>query len=206
MFLWNLETKISVMKKAFVITLIALFGISMLVNAQTQVYPKERIVTKFLGIPVDGTKNDMIQKLKNKGFKYDSTYDLLEGEFNGMNVTIGVVTNNNKVYRICIIDNYMCDEGQIKIRFNNLCNQFENNSKYITISDFTLSDKEDISYEMNVNNKVYQAVYYQYYSDTDTDEEITNRSVWFTINKQYGKYQIVLYYDNGYNQANGDDL
>ena len=201
-----METKISVMKKAFVITLIALFGISMLVNAQTQVYPKERIVTKFLGIPVDGTKNDMIQKLKNKGFKYDSTYDLLEGEFNGMNVTIGVVTNNNKVYRICIIDNYMCDEGQIKIRFNNLCNQFENNSKYITISDFTLSDKEDISYEMNVNNKVYQAVYYQYYSDTDTDEEITNRSVWFTINKQYGKYQIVLYYDNGYNQANGDDL
>ena len=200
-----METKISVMKKAFVITLIALFGISMLVNAQTQVYPKERIVTKFLGIPVDGTKNEMIQKLKNKGFKYDSTYDLLEGEFNGMNVTIGVVTNN-KVYRICIIDNYMCDEGQIKIRFNNLCNQFENNSKYITISDFTLSDKEDISYEMNVHNKVYQAVYYQHYSDTDTDEEITNRSVWFTINKQYGQYQIVLYYDNGYNQANGDDL
>lgn len=148
----------------------------------------------------------MIQKLKNKGFKYDSTFDVLEGEFNGMNVTIGVVTNNNKVYRICIIDNYMCDEGQIKIRFNNLCNQFENNSKYITISDFSLSDAEDISYEMNVHNKVYQAVYYQYYSETDTDEEITNRSVWFTINKQYGQYQIVMYYDNGYNQANGDDL
>ena len=28
-------------------------------------------VTKFLGIPVDGTKASMIQKLKNKGFTYD---------------------------------------------------------------------------------------------------------------------------------------
>ena len=201
-----METKISVMKKAFFITLIALFGISMLVNAQTQVYPKERIVTKFLGIPVDGTKNDMIQKLKNKGFKYDSTYDVLEGEFNGMDVSILIATNNNKVYRICVIDNHKCDEGQIKIRFNTLCQQFENNSKYISISDFTLSDKEDISYEMSVHHKVYQASYYQFYSETDTDEEIENRLVWFTIYEQYGQYQIVIYYDNGYNQANGDDL
>ncbi len=195
-----------IMKKAFVITLIALFGISMLVNAQTQVYPKERIVTKFLGIPVDGTKPDMIQKLKNKGFKYDSTYDLLEGEFNGMNVSVLIATNNNKVYRICVIDNNKCDEGQIKIRFNTLCKQFENNSKYISIADFTLSDKEDISYEMSVHKKVYQAMYYQIYSETDTDEEIENRAVWLTIFEQYGQYQIVIYYDNGYNQANGEDL
>lgn len=194
------------MKRKLFFTIVALFSMSIFVNAQNQVYPKERIVTKFLGIPVDGTKNEMIQKLKNKDFKYDSTYDILEGEFNGKDVSVLIVTNNNKVYRICVIDNHKCDEGQIKIRFNTLCKQFENNSKYISVSDFTLSDKEDISYEMSVHNKVYQAFYYQFYSETDTEEEIENRIVWFTINEQYGQYQIVMYYDNLYNQANGDDL
>lgn len=43
-------------------------------------------MTQFLGIPVDGTKIDMIQKLKAKGFTYNATNDVLEGEFNGQNV------------------------------------------------------------------------------------------------------------------------
>lgn len=37
----------------------------------------QREVTKFLGIPVDGYKRDMIHKLKEKGFTYDSTHDCL---------------------------------------------------------------------------------------------------------------------------------
>ena len=41
-------------------------------------------VTKFLGIPVDGTKTSMIQKLKNKGFTYDVKRDRMLGEFNGV--------------------------------------------------------------------------------------------------------------------------
>ena len=57
-------------------------------------------VTKFLGIPVDGNKQQMIQKIKEKGYLYNSNYDRLEGEFNGRDVFIYVVTNNNKVYRI----------------------------------------------------------------------------------------------------------
>lgn len=30
----------------------------------------QKDVTQFLGIPVDGTKTEMVQKLKAKGFKY----------------------------------------------------------------------------------------------------------------------------------------
>lgn len=82
-------------------------------------------VTTFLGIPVDGTKSDMIQKLKAKGFTYDATYDMLEGEFNGKDVEVLIVTENNKVYRICLIDKNETTESQIKIRFNTLCRQFE---------------------------------------------------------------------------------
>ena len=105
-------------------------------------------VTTFLGIPVDGFKPQMIQKLKGKGFLQVQGQDALEGEFNGMNVNVFVVTNNNKVYRIMLCDKNTQDEANIKIRFNKLVSQFENNPRYITTSDFSLSDSEDISYEI----------------------------------------------------------
>lgn len=64
----------------------------------TLCFAQKKDVTKFLGIPVDGTKTEMIQKLKAKGFTYNQRLDCLEGEFNGREVKIFVVTNNNKVY------------------------------------------------------------------------------------------------------------
>ena len=65
----------------------------------------QKDVTQFLGIPVDGTKTEMVQKLKAKGFKYNSTYDWLEGEFNGREVVLLIATNNNKVWRVAVRDN-----------------------------------------------------------------------------------------------------
>lgn len=132
--------------------------------------------TKFLGIPVDGIRFEVIQKLKTKGFirNYDATehagFEVLEGEFNGRDVNVYVVTNNNKVYRIYLVDKSHVDETQIKIRFNNLCYQFENNSKYISYDSigYRIPDNEDISYEMSVNNKQYQATFYQKYSESDS--------------------------------------
>jgi hypothetical protein len=35
---------------------------------------------------------------------------------------------------------------------------------------------------------------------------IDKKSVWFRISEYYGKYYIVMYYDNEYNHANGEDL
>ncbi len=32
------------------------------------------------------------------------------------------------------------------------------------------------------------------------------KSVWFMISQRLGKYFIAMYYDNGYNQASGEDL
>ena len=119
-------------------------------------------VTKFLGIPVDGSKSEMIQKLKTKGYTSSQhNKGILVGEFNGMNVNIHVVTNNNKVYRIMACDVNSIDKGEIKIRFNRLCEQFKINSKYLSLKDYTIPDDEDISYEMTVNSKKYEAVFYQ---------------------------------------------
>ena len=52
------------------------------------------------------------------------------------------------------------------IRFNKLCEQFKNNSKYLSLEENqTISEDEDISYEMTVHKKRYEAIFYQ---KTDT--------------------------------------
>lgn len=210
----------------------------------------QKNVTKFLGIPVDGNKSEMKQKLLAKGFEYDSYYDYFTGEFNGSNVTVSIVTNNNKVWRIMVRDLIEIDETAIKIRFNDLCRQFDNNGKYSSFNgrDFYISDEEKISYNILVNKKRYEAVYYQMNKTRDdireeatqkvlekyTMDEIKNppkskekeisdmmlseakksaleaidikKVVWFMISEEYGKYRIIMYYDNEYNRADGEDL
>ena len=197
-------------------------------------------VTKFLGIPVDGSKSEMIQKLKAKGYTSSPLdKDVLVGEFNGADVNIHVVTNNNKVYRIKICDVNNIDERAIQIRFNRLCEQFVNNSKYssLPLEEYMIPDDEDISYEITVHKKRYEAVFYQKTDETFmakqieaafpqyTKEQLANpseelraeivnfvtqyiskKAVWFMINERLGKYCITMYYDNEYNNANGEDL
>lgn len=120
-------------------------------------------VTTFLGIPVDGFKSEMRQKLIAKGFtpKKVGNNEYLEGEFNGTDVHIYIATNNNKVYRIMVCDANTQDEANIKIRFNKLVNQFENNKRYTALDQYTISDTEDISYEMLVHKKNFDALFYQ---------------------------------------------
>lgn len=154
---------------------------------------------KFLGIPVDGYKADMIKALESKGYVYDSKNDLLKGEFNGRDVLMSVVTNNNKVYRIFIADSDNVDEADIRVRFNNLYYQFLQNGKYELLYGETIKEGEDISYEMNVNNKRYDAAF------TPCDKSI-NGMVWYIISESYGKYYIAMFYDNPGNKANGEDL
>ena len=165
----------------------------------------QRQVTKFLGIPVDGSRTDMIEKLKAKGFRYNSYVDALEGQFNGKNVTIDAQANNNKVWRIAVIYNNSFDKEQIKIQYNHLINQFSNNPRYKVLNAEELTDEDDIGYEISVHKKQYEAVFYQ----LPDDENIKNRLVWFTIDEvpnEFQKYYIGILYDNKNNEANGEDL
>lgn len=181
--------------------------IAMLVISSSLFAQKD--VTKFLGIPVDGSKAEMIRKLKEKGFvnhPYDK--EILTGEFNGSQVLIGIDTNSNKVWRIRVIGEVSSSETNTKIRFNNLCQQFLDNPKYVGQDNQTIDDDEDISYELTVHDKRYQAVFYQMPSDPNvTEENFAKKLVWFKIAKNdRGNYCIVMFYENGYNEANGEDL
>ena len=57
---------------------------------------------------------------------------------------------------------FLTREVDIKIRFNKLCSQFEKNGKYIPLSqNQQIDDEEDISYEILVNKKRYEAIFFQ---------------------------------------------
>lgn len=136
-------------------------GIIILVVAICAAYAQND-VTKFLGIPVDGSKSALIQKLKAKDFRTNSyNKDIMDGNFNGMDVNLHIVTNGDKVCRIMLCDAHPVDERSIQIRFNNLCRQFEKNPKYISLGNLLIPEDDDISYEISVKNKRYEAVFYQ---------------------------------------------
>lgn len=94
---------------------------------------------------------------------------------------MAIVENHGKVYRVVVFDANSIDEGQIKIRYNNLINQFENsNGKYYSLApNEQIPDDEDISYEMLVRHKQYQASY-RYnpiYNDEDAKQRIIEETV-----------------------------
>lgn len=168
-----------------------------LMLASLEVFSQNTI--KFLGIPITGTKKEMIAKLEAKGYEYNSYGDYLTGEFNGQDVQIAVQTVNNRVWRIAVIDATGTNETNIKIRYNNLYDQFVNNGKYISVGDGRLSENVDISYDINVKNKRFEA-------DFALIDTSINGQVWYMIAEQYGSYRIVMFYENLDNAANGDDL
>ena len=192
------------------LTLLAMIAISASVFAQKE-------VTKFMGIPVDGSPTEMIKKLKAKGFTTDEDAmqavkqglidldgpEVLTGRFNGERVLLGLLVEQNKVWRICLSDKDSRDETQIKRRFNTLVRQFENNDKYVYFYEQTIADDEDISYQMTVNKKQYEAYFLQKGEDGTVDEK---RFVWFQISQHSDGYRIDMFYENEYNEADGSDL
>lgn len=205
------------MKKLLLLFIIS--ALSCKISAQSD-------VTKFLGIPVDGTKPAMIEKLKAKGFRWNAQMECLEGEFNGEEVYVRVLTNNNKVWRIALMDKLVRDEGQIRVRFNNLVDQFEANRNYrkpiFLEEDQRIPDKERIGDQIWLHHKQYQASFIQTGPLEDvesmSEEEamaylqrvgaaMMNNSVWFSIHRdKYDEFRLLLYYDNERNHAQGDDL
>ena len=152
----------------------------------------QKDVTTFLGIPVDGYKSEMKQKLISKGYvpKKIGDNEFFEGEFNGVDVHIYIATNNNKVYGIMLCDANTRSEADIKIRFNTLVSQFQNNKRYTSLEDYTLSESEDISYNMTVRNKNYDALFFQVPNMEKVDTLALQEHVREEILKKYSPEQL----------------
>ena len=149
------------------------FIIGILIMCST-VFGQSESTLKFLGIPVDGSKSEMVKALKAKGFEYDPESGFLIGDFNGKKSQIAIAENHGKVYRVVIFNADTYDEGQIKVMFNNLIHQFENNDKYFYIfPNNIIPEDEDIHYEILVHDKEYSATFH--YNPLYGNDELRDR-------------------------------
>lgn len=221
----------------------------MLTFAFTTAYGAQ--ITRFLGIPVDGSKADMIENLKQKGYTYHDAEDYFTGYYFGSPVYIFLQTVKGKVSRVVVYDIPQRNEQEIKARFNMVYDKFSNSSRYIPHQkkNARISDKEVISDQMR-HHKLYKAVFKQIKEKalnpenivkasmvpqgaTTIDAEILNddyyersrriharalahinkhvahdtegheNQVWFSISERFGKYALILFYDNIPNLLDG---
>lgn len=158
----------SIMKKIVTTILFALVAVITFAQASNAT------ALKFLGFPVDGTKQQMIENLKSRGFSYNTFDDYLTGQFNGEYVQVLIHTNHSIVDRIVVVFPSTSSKSEIKNRFNRLLRQFENNDKYFAFEkNEPIPMNEDIAYELTVNDKLYQAGFY-YVGDTPFEQTINN--------------------------------
>ena len=191
---------ICAMKRIIATLLIAFTGITALAQNDN--------VLKFLGIPMSINEYTMRMKLQQKGFKYDSQNGCLSGRFNGLDSFIYLSENKGSVDRVMVADASPIDKKQIRSQYNTLLGQFQKNSKYFEIDEnLPIPNNEDISYQMNVNNKAYEAYFYLRAKDgSEPSFENLTGMVWFTIREFESEFYICIYYDNIPARPNGEDL
>ena len=177
------------------------FVIGILIMCST-VFGQSEGTLKFLGIPVDGSKSEMVAALKSKGFRYDSNSGFLVGDFNGRESNIGIVENHGKVYRVVVFDADTYDAGEIRIRFNNLIHQFENsNGKYYYIDqNEMIPEDEDINYEIIVHDKQYSAtfIYNPLYGNDELRDKVINEVKLALEEKKDEKTSVGITYGDFY--------
>lgn len=221
------------MNRALLLTVISLM-------LSVYVFSKEE-TTRFLGIPVDGPKSEMIRKLQAKGYEYVSEEDFFMGFYMGDPVYLFLQTVNDKVSRVIVYDIEQRTEEEIKYRFNSIYSRFAFNSRYERLGkrNLVLTPDDKLAYEMKRHNYIHKAVFKQVKVDEgDADiakasapavgvhpvdmEQIkgdyrerrrrmharaigyvnrhTNESyksqVWFVITERFGKFGVVMLYDN----------
>ena len=83
---------------------------------------------KFMGIPIDGPKEQLIEKIKAKGFRSSPYREGLLGQFNGQTVEVEVLDNHGTAYCVCVAfpgtSAYM-----VRTEYNALLEQFLCNDK-----------------------------------------------------------------------------
>ena len=121
---------------------------------------------KFLGIPVDGTEEEFAVKLMEKGFT-EGFFSGYYGQFNGEHVKVSIHTNHNLVDRV-MVSFPTASEHEIGLEYNRLLSQFRSIGKYLELAvNKVIPKDEDISYNITVKNKRYQACFSYYDSERD---------------------------------------
>lgn len=180
-------------------------------------------VMKFMGIPIDGPKSEMISKLEEKGFapeqieidlenaennviKYggeinegrvrerDGEY-FMHGYFDGARCKLIIMSYKSKVYKIVVAfeDSYK-NKLNAFMAFNNYAERL--NNKYYDESNFY--KPLDYSGELRLD-----ADYFNMFIDKQKKGGVTLHITYPEVNMEY---HIIIEYLNVVNMPNGEDL
>ncbi len=129
--------------------------------ASSEVLKIDENAFAFMGIPIDGSKYQMITALEGKGFELDNSRDQLTGVFNGEKVSLEVGTNHGIVDRILVVYPYCSEPNDTRIKYNTLLSRLNRNAKYVCINPREeLPPNEELYWNLSENNKYYDAVYF----------------------------------------------
>ena len=141
------------MKKTWIIVYLCLLS--------TVCFGQESGVLKFLGIPMEGPKEQFEEQLTDKGFKRSDNPDVFKGKYNKKQVEVAVRTKDEVVNQVCVSFQDTTVQKVIE-EYNQLINLFRKDKDFV---DFTFNvemmDDEDIPRKM-AKGKRYEA-HFNYY-------------------------------------------
>lgn len=153
-------------------------------------------VTEFLGVPVDGTKQEVFSALEKKGFtKVDE--DTLSGNFLGKQCEVSVGLHSDKVYVVYVLNEETLDGETAKMEFNNLFMTFSIDAEYSYGGGKSIPHNEDLESFFSKENKSYLCWFHQV-GDGSTDLE-KRRVVIMLYRMEPNRYSVSLGYFNNYN-------
>ena len=128
---------------------------------------------KFVGIPIEGTKEHMIEALRAKSFEKEPYDDYMTGMFNGENVRVFLSTNHSIVDRVKVVYPYCSETNNTRIKYNVLLSRFNRNSKYVCVNPRTeIPADEKIFWKLEANTKAYEAVYFYLHPEVNAKDWI----------------------------------
>lgn len=124
---------------------------------------------KFVGVPIGGTKEQMFNALKAKGFEMG--YNGMTGMFNGEHVTLHLNTNHGIVDWVKVVYPRCSEENDTRIKYNTLLSRFNRNAKYVCVNPRAeVPAEERIYWKINENTKYYDAVYFYLHPEINAKE------------------------------------
>ena len=175
---------------------------------------------KFMGIPIDGPKSDMIEKLEKKGFttvyeyqqiellekqnksmkkeqrvRYNDEAYWMEGFFNGKKCIVGLYPYKGKMYRVFVaIDHGYMHKSDAFGEFNSLAEKL--NRKYPSVNNYY--NPLDYSDEIEIDGKRFT-----FFLDEENQGVVSLLMTYPSTNLEY---HIVLEYSNILNAPDDEDL
>lgn len=126
---------------------------------------------KFLGLPIGGTKKQMMEALKTRGFNIDYGNESMTGMFNGEEVKLFLTTNHGIIDKIKVIYPYCSEENDTRIKYNMLLSRFNRNAKYICVNPRAeVPIDEKIYWKLEENNNTYDAIYFYLHPEVNAKD------------------------------------